>query len=562
MASLLLEIENLAFRYRDALSDVLQGISFNQQSGEFLALVGASGAGKSTLCRCVNRIIPTFHKGDLRGRIRVCGDSIAGKTVAQLVPAIGMVFQDFETQLFSTDVSTEVAFGLENLGTPPDAMQRRVREALALVGLSGLEHREPATLSGGQKQRLALAAVLAMSPELLILDEPTTDLDPAGKVEVLQLAMALKQAGSSILCIDHDLDDLPEMADRVLVLHEGQLVMEGLTTGILRQPEMLERFGVRPPQVAAFFQRAGAAEIPITVAEGMEYFAGARWHVNHMKAKSGTFSTLPAPGAEPLLTVRGVSFHYPGGVTALQEINLNIFPGEILAILGQNGSGKTTLAKLLNGLLTPTEGDIVLRGQSLKSLTLTETGREIGFVFQNPDHQIFAQTVRQEVEFAPRNLGLPVAQLPERINRTLLAVGLQGKEECNPFTMTKGERQRIAVASILAAEPGLIVLDEPTTGLDYREQVAMMALIRQLHAAGHTIVLITHSMWVAAEYAPRCVVMSQGRILADGATHDIFRNAAVLEESHLRAPAITTLGNALGFPALSVDELLAVLEKG
>jgi len=550
----ILEVEGLSFRYRDAEADALRGITWSQDAGQFTALVGPSGAGKTTFCCCLNRIVPHFHKGNLRGRVRVGGESIAGKHVYDMVPRIGMVFQDFESQLFSTNVLLEVAFGLENLGLPRGEMEERAREALALVGLAGFERREPAALSGGQKQRLAIAAVIALAPDVLVMDEPTTDLDPAGRLEVMRLAGKL-QGRTAMIVTDHEVDDLAE-ADRIEVLADGQIVMSGGTREVFARPLELVGAGVRSPQVAEFFTRAGAPEIPVTVEEGLALWSRLGWRIRQEDEPAA------APVAEPLISVENLSFTYPDGTQALRDVNLAIGEGEILAILGQNGCGKTTLAKHLNGLLAPDKGTVRWRGEPVGGRRLSEMARHVGYVFQNPDHQIFAQTVREEVEFGPKNFRLPPEETAERARDVLAAVGLRGQEEDNPFTMTKGERQRVAVASVLAAAPEVIVLDEPTTGLDYRQQLEMMALVRRLHAAGRTVILITHSMWIAAEYARRCVVMAEGRVIADGPTRQVFANEEALAQAHLRAPAITRLGSRLGFAALSVEELLARVERG
>jgi energy-coupling factor transporter ATP-binding protein EcfA2 len=556
MADPVLEIDELCCRYRDAGEEALRGVALRLAPSEIVALVGPSGAGKTTLCRCVTRAIPAYSPAELRGRIRLCGASIAGKAVHALVPRVGLVFQEFEAQLFSTDVSQEVAFGLENLGLAREEMHARVAEALALVGLTGLEHREPATLSGGQKQRLAIASIAALQPAALLMDEPTTDLDPAGRADVLRLARRLAEGGAGVLITDHEVDDLLD-ADRLAVLAEGRVVLDGPLREVLQQPAALAAHGIRPPQVAEFFHRRGVTELPVTVDEGVDAFRAHGWHL----ADSPPVETAVPVGA-PLLELRHVTHAYPGGAPVLHDLSLAIYPGEIVAILGQNGCGKTTLAKLLLGLLTPAEGQVLLRGAPVADRPLAEVARQVGYVFQNPDHQIFAQTVGEEVAFGPRNLGVPPAALPARVAETLAAVGLTGMEARNPFLLPKGDRQRVAVASILAAGPEVLILDEPTTGLDSRQQAEMMALVRRLHAAGRTVILITHAMGLAAEHAHRCLVMAQGRILADGPPRAVFTDEVTLAQASLRAPAITRLGLALGAAVLTVDELLARTEGG
>lgn len=554
MTTPVLEIDGLHCRYHGADADALGGASLQLAPGEVAALVGPSGAGKTTLCRCVTRAIPAYSAADLRGRIRLCGESIARRAVHELVPRVGLVFQEFEAQLFSTDVRQEVAFGLENLGLPRDEMRARVAEALALVGLTGLEGREPATLSGGQKQRLAIAAIAALRPSALLMDEPTTDLDPAGRADVLRLARGLAAGGAGVLITDHEVDDLLD-ADRLAVIDNGRIVLDGPLDDVLQQPAQLAAHGIRPPQVAEYFSRRGITALPVTVEDGIAAVRDRGWRI----APRPLDDPRPLAG-EPILELRGVTHAYPGGDAVLRDVSLAIRPGEIVAILGQNGCGKTTLAKLLLGLLTPSAGQVLLQGTPVAGRPLVEVARRVGYVFQNPDHQLFAQTVAEEVAFGPRNLGVPAAELPARVAETLAAVGLSGAEARNPFLLTKGERQRVAVAGILAAGPEVLILDEPTTGLDSRQQAEMMALVRRLHAAGRTVILITHAMHVAAEYAHRCVVMAEGRIVADAPPRAVFTDAAVLAQAGLRAPAITRLGAALGAAVLTVDELLACTE--
>lgn len=550
----LLEMQTVTCRYPEAALAALHDVSLTLRPGEMLALAGASGAGKSTLCRCINRVIPTFQRAGLQGRILVSGESIAGKQVHDLVPRVGMVFQDFETQLFSTRVWLEVAFGLENLGTPCDEMVRQAREILAQVGLTGLEERDPVTLSGGQKQRLVIAAVFAMRPDLLLMDEPTTDLDPVGRAEVLQLTGQLRNAGTGIILVDHELDELVD-ADRIAILREGAVALDLPAREALQQPALLAHLGVRPAQVADAFARLGVQHPPVTVEEGIVYVRDARWQLHLPPAVHYHAS------GEPLLEVQHVSFAYPGGHTALRDVNLAIHPGEIVAILGSNGSGKTTLCKLLTGLLAPGEGEIRFRGSGMQGRALAHMARYVGYVFQNPDHQLFAASIREEVEFGPRNFGVPAEQLPERVAQALAAVHLTGQEVRNPFMMTRGERQRVAVASILSAAPEVLILDEPTTGLDYGQQREMMEMMLRLRQAGHTIIIVTHTMWLAAAYAERCVLMADGEVLLDGPTRRVFTDTELLARASLKPPAVTALGAAFNCPALTVEELLNCIER-
>lgn len=550
----LLDVQSLCCRYPHAPLPALRDISFTLTAGSMLVLAGSSGAGKSTCCQCLGRVIPTFTPADLRGRILLAGESIAGQQVQELVPRVGMVFQDFETQLFSTRVFQEIAFGLENLGLPREIMHARIRQMLSQVGLTGLAERDPATLSGGQKQRLVIAAVAALQPSLLVMDEPTTDLDPAGRADVLALTAQLRRAGAAVVIVDHDPEEVTE-AERLLVLRNGETALDLPMRQALQQTAIDTTLGLRPAQIADFFVRAGVADPPVTIEEGIAYLRERQWK------PARHFPPPVPPSGEALLEARALDYHYPGGQHAVRQATLTIRQGEIVAILGGNGSGKTTLCKLLCGLLPPDEGEIAFCGAPVHGHELARMARHVGYVFQNPDQQLFATTVREEVEFGPRNFGVPAEALPARVAQALAAVQLQGQEERNPFVMARGERQRVAVASILSAAPEILILDEPTTGLDYPQQREMMAMLLALRRAGHTIILVTHTMWLAAQYADRGILMAAGEIIADAPMREIFADPDRLARAGLRPPPITALGLVYGCPALTVDELLDRVER-
>lgn len=550
MTAPLLDVQALTCRYPSAATPALAGVSFTLRPGEMLVLTGPTGAGKSTCCHCLGRVIPTFHPADLSGRILLAGESIAGKEIQHLTAQVGMVFQDFETQLFSTRVFMEVAFGLENLGLPRAEIRDRIARALGQVGLAGCEARDPATLSGGQKQRLVIAAVAALQPSLLVMDEPTTDLDPVGRADVLALTQALRRAGAGVLFADHDIEELTG-ADRVVVLRDGAVALDLPAREALRQPATCARLGLRPAQVPDFFTRLGLPDPPVTVEEGLVCLREQRI------ALVPRFPAPSSPSGEVLLEADHLGFAYPGGCAVLRDASLTIRQGEVIAILGSNGSGKTTLCKLLCGLLTPGEGTMRFRGTQVQRRELARMARHVGYVFQNPDQQLFANTVREEVEFGPRNFALPAEERRARVAQALAAVHLAGQEERNPFLMARGERQRVAVASILATAPEILILDEPTTGLDYAQQREMMAMLMDLRRRGHTIILVTHTLWLAAAYADRAVLLAGGAIIADAPLRQVFADADRLTQAGLRPPPITSLGQAYGCPALTVEELIA-----
>ncbi len=567
-----LSASNLRFTYHDAERPALAGLSFVQAQGEMIGVMGASGAGKSTLAKCLNRIIPEFEGGVFSGTVAVAGRDLTGVRVSDVAADVGMVFQDFEAQLFSTNVAHEVAFAMEQIGIDRATMNARMKPALEEVGLAGFEHRDPTSLSGGEKQRLAIASVLALRPRVIVLDEPTTDLDPEGKAEVFALIRRLREQGLSLIVIEHESDEL-RRADRVILLKEGSIVFSGPPAELMTKINLLEECGVQPPGLNRALALLGIGGHAASVDEAYAAITRAypqlasRTHptIAPAIAEPAVEATLPSPSTAtsdaPIAEIENVTFNYPGGPRVLDSINLAIAPGDFLAIVGQNGSGKTTLAKHIVGLLKPVSGAVLLNGRDRKGMRASETAKEAAYVFQNPDHQIFAATVWDEVAFGPRNFSLAASEIERRCIEVLEAVGLADRRSADPFLLSKGERQRLAVASVLALRPRLLILDEPTTGLDYREQRRMMALVKELNASGIAIVIITHTPWLVAEYARRAVLIRKGRKLFDGGVREFFADVDLLKASSFRPPEVTRLAQRFGTIALSPQEFAAWVKE-
>lgn len=552
-------LQGVTFTYEGAALPALRDVSLAVRRGEMVVIMGASRAGKSTLVKVLNRTIPSFEAGALTGEIWLLGRRCVQETVADFAGRVALVAQDFEAQLFSTSVDSEVAFALEQFGIAPEEMRRRVLAALKAVGLQGFEQRDPATLSGGEKQRLAIAAMLALEPELLLFDEPTTDLDPLGKQEVLAVLAGLRKEGRTLVVVEHE-TIAAEMADRVVFMAEGRVVGEMMAEDALRHPEWFRRCAVRPPDLPLLASLAGWNESPRSVEEAQAKVRAIleekHWNSVPNEARQGE-----TWNQQVLLAAENVSVHYEGGErAALENVSLEIRAGDFLALLGHNGSGKTTLAKCLNGLLRPTRGHVLWKGRPIASIPLAQRAAAVGYVFQNPDHQIFSDRVWDEVAFGPRNVGLPEPQVRERVQEALEAVGLLGREGDDPFWLTKGERQRLAVASLLALRPEVLILDEPTTGLDYHEQRQMMELVCKLHARGTTVIMITHTAWLVAEYAQRAVLLHQGQVLFDGGVFDLFAREDLLTTAKFRVPDVVRLGQRCGLRVRSVEELVALLK--
>jgi energy-coupling factor transport system ATP-binding protein len=551
-------VQGVTFTYHGADRPALRGVSFAQNAGEMIGVMGASGAGKSTLAKCLNRIVPEFEDGDFHGAIRIAGESLEVLRVCDVAPKVGMVFQDFESQLFSTNVAHEVAFAMEQVGMDRAEMDRRILPALEAVGLRGFEHRDPMSLSGGEKQRLAIASVLALRPSVIVLDEPTTDLDPEGRAEVFELIKRLRGQGLSLIVIEHESEEL-RAADRIVVLREGEIAADGPPSEVFARTELLTACGVRPPGLGHALELLGIEAQPKSVDQAQDEIV--RAYPRLARTAGGKVADSqpqpPSSRGQPFIGIENVSYSYAGGPRVLDSIDLKVEAGEFLAIVGQNGSGKTTLAKHIVGLLQPAMGRVTIDGKDRAQMRPAETAREVAYVFQNPDHQIFAATVEEEVAFGPRNFGLPDDEIRRRCDEALEAVGLQNERQSDPFLLSKGERQRLAVASVLVLRPRMLILDEPTTGLDHREQLRMMALVRDLNRSGIAIVIITHTPWLVAEYARRVVLMRKGAKIFDGSVREFFMQDDLLRSSSFRAPEITELSRRFGTLALTTDEFVA-----
>lgn len=556
-------IKDLQYRYRGQKDFALDGVSLELNKGESLVVMGPSEAGKSTLAATINGLIPHFHTGKMGGEVTVMERNTREQTVAQMAEIVGMVFQDFEAQLFSTNVELEVAFGPENFAVDRAEIKRRIDEFLKYVGLEAFRNRPPSTLSGGQKQKLAIASVLALKPSVLVMDEPTTDLDPISKMGIFEITHDLcKREDMTLMIIEHETEEVL-YANRVALLKDGKLVKVGPTEEILREVDLLESLGIMPLGIPRFFKGLGALNLPLTPDEGVQVFRSENWNISApaYEALVTKEKVALAGQTNPIIQCRGLEHVYAKNNTkALDGVDLDIYEGDMVAIVGQNGSGKTTLVKHFNGLLMPTGGEILVHQEPTSKQGVFKLGQKVGYVFQNPDYQIFSETVFEEVSFSPRLRKLPEDQVKEQVTEALAAVGLAGAEEEDPFSLTKSGRQRVAVASVLAARPEVLILDEPTTGLDYAEQRSMMDMVRKLNENGSTIIFVTHHMWVVAEYARRVYVMKDGKVFLNGTTREVFSHGDELRGAYLRPPHFVDFSNRLGYTFLTPEEMASCME--
>jgi energy-coupling factor transport system ATP-binding protein len=570
MTDTIIDIQGLAYAYRGREdAPVLRGVDLSVARGEFVVIAGRTGSGKSTLCYALNGLVPHSFGGKLEGRVRVCGLDVVAATIPDMARKVGMVLQSAESQIVGLTVVEDVEFGLENIALPAAEIVARARQALETVRLAEFGERSPWTLSGGQKQREAIAAALAFHPEVLVLDNPTAELDPVGKIEVLEtLARLNREHGITIVVVDQDLHEAIPHATRLVLLDDGRIVLNGPPAEVLDQAEVVRAIGVKLPdvtEVAYQLRKAGRWEGPLPIAVEA---ARARIGSRHVGMLSRVVAPEPAHGPEPLLEVEDLHFAYPGGPEVIGGVDLTIHRGEFVALMGPNGTGKTTLAKHFNGLLKPTAGRVRVYGTDTRERTVAQLASRVGYVFQNPDHQIFSQTAAEELAFGLKNLARPAAEIEAAVARTLEDLGLGGQGAAEPFFMGLAERKLLAIGSVLIMGPDLLVLDEPATGADFGVAQRIMRYISDLHSRGLTVVIITHDVSLAANYADRLLVMRGGRLALDGPPRTLFRDPQSLRACTIAPPQVSELAQRLddggaATDIMRVDELVeALLQEG
>jgi energy-coupling factor transport system ATP-binding protein len=567
MTEIIAKLDQVSYLYPHASVHALTDISLEVRRGEFLGVIGPTGAGKTTLCLALNAIVPQFYGGRFFGSVHVAGLDTLDHPISKLATHVGAVFDDPETQLIATSVENEIAFALENLQVPRGEILSRIGPALKAVRLEGTEKKHPAELSGGQKQRLAIAAALAVRPDLLVLDEPTSQLDPVGATEVFATVRELnKELGMTIVIASHAAEELAEFADRILLLSNGKVAALGQPAEIFSQIDLLVENDLRPPQVASSFyliqkRQVQVPYIPVQMGEGLALLkevAGAS------RVASPRMQTGAVRGAsEPLLSVRDLVHIYPDGTRALHGVSFDIRQGEYVLIIGQNGAGKSTLVKHFLNLLRPTSGSVRVGGVETRELSVSDLARRIGYVAQNPDNQIFNATVGEEVSFALKNLKYPAAEVEQRTVESLEGMGLLNVRERHPLALPKGDRARLVIAAILAMRPEIVIFDEPTTGQDFRGARYILEISRQLRQMGKTVIVITHHLYLMPEYAERVLVMGKGTLLKDAPIRDAYYDIDLLRSTFLAPPQAVLLSSELGklnqsaLPKLLTPEELA-----
>ena len=567
----IIEIKELTYTYPAATRPVLDGINLTVERGQFVLLTGPSGCGKTTLCRCLNGLVPHFYNGTLKGEAHVAGLSVSKTPTSHLAQHVGLIFQNPDNQIFALTVEKDIAFGLENLGFPRDEMRNRIDWVLRTTGIEHLRQRAPHELSGGQKQRLAIASVLAMRPGILVLDEPTSFLDPVGADRVLTVLDSLnKEMDLTIILVEHRLDLVAPHVDRVILMKDGKIARDGTPWQVLSDEADLGGVGV--PRVAQLWQRLAKEGLakgppPLTATALAQALRSLFPQGQASKARHRQPSVAPTGLGElgaPIIEIKGVHYTYPTGVKALDDVSLQIRRGEALAIMGENGAGKTTLVKHFNGLLRPQKGQVYVSGTNAADRSVASLSRTVGLAFQNPDDQIFSEKVEDEVAFGPRNFGFKEELLTKSVEWALGCLDLVERSHQNPFTLSGGERKRVALASVLVWSPQVVILDEPTIGQDYAQKKRLMSLLSDLRSQDKAVAIVTHDVEFVAEWKPRIVLMSKGRIIADGSAEQVLTSPTVLETASVRTSEIARAFQELsdlgfGKTAINVEDAYGMI---
>ncbi len=503
------EFHNVTYTYPDAAAPVLREVNLVLPADGLTLVAGPSGAGKSTLLRCLNGLVPHFTGGRLEGRIVVAGHDPTLATPGAMSRCVGFVFQNPEAQFVTERVEDEVAFALENAALPRAEIAVRVAEALESLELMPLRHRRICTLSGGEKQRVAIAAALALRPRILVLDEPTSQLDPDGAREVFHALQRLTALGLTVIVAEHRLERVLPFARRIVhIPHRGGKVRIGTVD------EILPTLPVVPP-VVRLARTMGWQPLPRTVEEARPFVEGLTIPPERKLSAAST------PALPPVVVVQDIEVFYDD-VSALRGVDFALHRGEIVALMGRNGAGKTTLLRTIVGLIRPRRGRVWVSGRDVRRLSVAEVCREVGYLPQNPNALLFAETVRDELLVTLHNHSIPPHAAPVAIDTLLARLGLADKADLYPRDLSVGERQRVALGAVMVTRPAVLLLDEPTRGLDAGAKKVLLALLHTWRDEGMAIALATHDVELAAAAADRVVMLEAGRVVAQGNPSEVL----------------------------------------
>ena len=550
-----ISFNQFTFQYDAQAEATLKDISFDIAKGEKVLILGPSGSGKSTLAQCLNGIIPNIHKGQAQGQVRIDGQDIFKQSIYDKSQLVSTVLQDPDGQFIGLTVAEDLAFALENDCADQSEMKDKVALWAERLDLTSLLNHRPQDLSGGQKQRVSLAGVLIDESPILLFDEPLANLDPKSGQETIDLIDKIhKEVGATTIIIEHRLEDvLYRPVDRILLVNEGELLFNGSPDELLSSTLLLEN-GIREP-------------LYVTVLRQLGFDTRSAQNLSQLDALDLSGLALPDrvlkdkkdSSSDSILKVEGLSVSYGDNPAIIEDMSFSLKKGERLAIVGKNGAGKSTLAKALCGFV-PSQGKLTYEGQDISQDSIAERSERIGFVLQNPNQMISQTMIFDEVALGLRLRGIEEAEVEERVHEVLKTCGLYSFRKWPISALSFGQKKRVTIASILVLKPEIIILDEPTAGQDYKTYTDIMNFLDSLQKQGHTIVMITHDMQLMLEYSDRCLVVVEGKIIADDNPVTILNQKDLLESANLKQTSLYTLGQKLSSDPVEVTQYY--IEKG
>ena len=550
-----ISFNQFTFQYDAQAEATLKDISFDIAKGEKVLILGPSGSGKSTLAQCLNGIIPNIHKGQAQGQVRIDGQDIFKQSIYDKSQLVSTVLQDPDGQFIGLTVAEDLAFALENDCADQSEMKDKVALWAERLDLTSLLNHRPQDLSGGQKQRVSLAGVLIDESPILLFDEPLANLDPKSGQETIDLIDKIhKEEGATTIIIEHRLEDvLYRPVDRILLVNEGELIFNGSPDELLSSTLLLEN-GIREP-------------LYVTVLRQLGFDTRSAQNLSQLDALDLSDLALPDrvlkdkrdSSSDSILKVEGLSVSYGDNPAIIEDMSFSLKKGERLAIVGKNGAGKSTLARALCGFV-PSQGKVIYKGQDISQDSIAERSERIGFVLQNPNQMISQTMIFDEVALGLRLRGIEEAEVEERVHEVLKTCGLYSFRKWPISALSFGQKKRVTIASILVLKPEIIILDEPTAGQDYKTYTDIMNFLDSLQKQGHTIVMITHDMQLMLEYSDRCLVVVEGKVIADDNPVTILNQKDLLESANLKQTSLYTLGQKLSSDPVEVTQYY--IEKG
>ena len=543
----MISFKNFSFKYNNVVDKTLKNIDLTINKGEKVLIVGPSGSGKSTLSHCINGLIPFSYNGEIEGELIIDNIKPYEESLSDVSKKVGTILQDQDSQFIGLSVGEDVAFNFENNAMPLNEMKVKVIDALELVNMVDFINHSPYELSGGQKQRVSLAGVLGSDAEVLLFDEPLANLDPASGKEIMQLINDIhEKTNKTIIIVEHRIEDVLEQPfDKVIVVNKGEVQGFGTPDEILKS-DLLKNNGLREPLYLEAMKLAGC---DISKSENLKDLTNIdeknkevlkNWFNNETSNKDSIIKE------EKILEVKNLAFSHDGIKNTINDVSFHLNKGEILAVLGNNGAGKSTLCRLITGILKPQKGSIFLNNQCIDSWSIKQKGSSIGYVMQNPNQMISQHMIKDEIALGLKCRNYSKEEIDKKVEEVLKICGLYPYRNWPVSALSYGQKKRVTIASILAINPEVIILDEPTAGQDYKHYTEFMEFIKELSAQGISIILITHDMQLTLEYCHRAVVLSGGEKIADDKPSNILTDENIIKKANLKETSLSTLAKSIG----------------